>query len=287
MTLFALTDISGARIIRFPMSQELSAEIAWAFEAQLAAFESGIVEHIKFDGRYRPEKDELLYVDDFVDVDGLGAAVANPMTIDQFDPNQHSLERVKALFTSIGEGEETRILIQLFERRRLLASKGLVVFFTGNSFQKLESTGLTLDTKLLAVLQGKKICFQSFHYLARVFEMADHFKEATAEEVEKFASHASLLVQNAHQFSQSANSLARKKIALILQSGILDSFTPQQIVDAAQNFNVIVQTAADGRIVLPESGPELRRFLRFLDEDYYESALTQTRFLSNSKRVAD
>jgi hypothetical protein len=38
---------------------------------------------------------------------------------------------------------------------------------------------------------------------------------------------------------------------------------------------------------LPTNRTELLRLLRFLDEDYYESALSQTRFLSNSKRVAD
>jgi hypothetical protein len=39
--------------------------------------------------------------------------------------------------------------------------------------------------------------------------------------------------------------------------------------------------------LLPTNRTELLRLLRFLDEDYYESALSQTRFLSNSKRVAD
>ena len=38
---------------------------------------------------------------------------------------------------------------------------------------------------------------------------------------------------------------------------------------------------------LPTNSTELRRLLRFLDEDYYESPLTQTHFVSNSKRVAD
>ena len=42
-----------------------------------------------------------------------------------------------------------------------------------------------------------------------------------------------------------------------------------------------------GKIVLPESPSELRKLLRFLDEDYYESPLTQTQYVSNSKRIAD
>ncbi len=68
---------------------------------------------------------------------------------------------------------------------------------------------------------------------------------------------------------------------------MLDNFITEQIVGTAQAFNVQVQTTQDGKIVLPTNPTQLRRLLRFLDEDYYESPLSQTRFLSNSKRVAD
>lgn len=66
----------------------------------------------------------------------------------------------------------------------------------------------------------------------------------------------------------------------------VDQFSAEAIVTAAQAFNVPVQTH-EGKIVLPTNRTELLRLLRFLGEDYYESALSQTRFLSNSKRVAD
>lgn len=287
MALFALTDIPGARILRFPLTQDLSSEVDHAFSEQLQAFLNGIEEFVAFDGRYRPEEGELLVIEEFVDVDGLAGAVANPMGVDQFDPQLHSLEMVKALFSGHNQDGVDRILIQLFERRRLFANKGLAMFFSANTFQRLNEAGLTLDTRLLAVLEGKRLIFQSFHFLGRVFEVSEYFNEATAEEVTTFASHPALVVQDAASFADGASSLVRKKIALILQSGVLDKFSPPQLVAAALNFKVVIKTAPDGRILLPQSGVELRRFLRFLDEDYYESPLTQTHFVTNSKRVAD
>lgn len=287
MALFALTSIPGARILRFPLTQELNLELENAFSEQLNAFMAGIAELIEFDGRYRPEEGELLVINGFEDVDGLAGAVANPMSVDQFDPNVHSLEMVKALFTGHTQDGVQRILIQLFERRRLFATKSLAIFYTGNTFHRLNDAGLTLDTKLLAVLEGNQLKFQSFHFLARVFDVSEYFNEATAEEVNTFASHPALEVDDAAGFTAAANSMVRKKIALILQSGVLDKFTPAQIIAAAQTFKVNVETTDDGRIKLPQGGAELRRLLRFLDEDYYESPLTQTRFVSNSKRVAD
>jgi hypothetical protein len=92
---------------------------------------------------------------------------------------------------------------------------------------------------------------------------------------------------DAAAFEAAASSTVRRKIALILQSGILDKHPVTTIVATASTFKVTIQTTPDGKMVLPESPSELRKLLRFLDEDYYESPLTQTQYVSNSKRIAD
>lgn len=287
MNLFALTSVPGARIVRFPLTADLQGEVEAVFAEQLQAFEADIVETIPFDGRYIPDQGELLVIEDFVDVDGLQDAVANPLNYEPFDPALHTFDAVKALFTGVATNGTNRVLVQCFERRRLIANRGLAMFFSGDTFRKMSDAGLTLDTRLLAVLEGTGLKFQSFHFLRRVFDVSEHYKEATNEEVSAFATHAKLSVENVASFADSAGQLVRKKIGLILQSGVLDNFTTEQIVASAQSFNVAIATGPDGRIVLPTSKTELRRLLRFLDEDYYESALSQTRYVSNSKRVAD
>lgn len=287
MNLFALTSVPGNRIIRFPLSQDLQEEIQGVFADQLDAFLSEIEEEIPFDGRYVPEQDQLLVINEFVDVDGMLDAVANPLAIEQFNPQTHSLEYVKALFTGIQENGNCKVLIQQFENRRLIATKGLAIFFSGNTFQKMHNAGLTLDSKLLAVLDGTTIKFQSFHFLRRVFDLSDYFNEATNDEVSAFATHDKLFVIDVSAFIENTSPLVRKKIALIRQSRVLDNFTSEQIVAAAQTFNLAFETTDDGRIVLPNNKTDLRRLLRFLDEDYYESPLSQTHFVTNSKRVAD
>jgi hypothetical protein len=60
-------------------------------------------------------------------------------------------------------------------------------------------------------------------------------------------------------------------------------------VKVALNFGLAVATeVVDGKSVVsfPESRAELKRLLRFLDEDYYQSALTENMFISNSKTAA-
>lgn len=286
MNLFALTSNPTARVLRFPMSNDLQEEIKEVFRTQRNAFLNGIVDTIDFDGRYRPDEGELLVIKNFVDVDALVDIVKNPIGVEQFDPKTHTLETVKAIFAGCPDGGG-QVLIQLFEQRRLIATKNVAIFFSGNTFERMSESGLTLDTKLLAVLDGKDLKFQSFHFLRRIFDVDDHFKEATATEVKAFAVHPVLSTANAAAFEAAASSTVRRKIALILQSGVLDKHPVAHIVATAKPFKVDIQTTPDGKIVLPEGASDLRRLLRFLDEDYYESPLTQTQYVSNSKRVAD
>lgn len=288
MNLFALTDIPEFRVLRLPLTQDLQQEVVTLFRAQERAFMSDIDQEVTFDGRCRPEPGELLVIRDFVDVDGLQEAIRSPLEADQFNPQTHDLARIKALFSGYDRDGDVTVLVQLFEPRRVIARKGLAIFFTSaGTFTKGSDAGLTLDHRLLAVLKGVELRFQSFHYLRRVFEMEDYFEAATDQDVLSFARHPKIAVANDNEFLAIANRVVRSKITLIQQSGILDNHTCAEIAAAAEGFNINIQVDGNQCIVLPNDRRELRRILRFLDEDYYESPVSQTKFISNSKRVAD
>lgn len=287
MNLFALTDVPGARVVRFMLTQELQNEVSTMFSEQFNSFWGSGPELIPFDGRCSPEQGELLSIADFTDIDGISEVVDNPLSVAVFDPQEHSLDSVKALFKSHTANGKKYVLIQIFERRRLISTKRFSMFLSGNTFQRMNDSGMVFDNKILAVIEGGSLSFKSFHFLRRVFEMTEYFREATNDEVKTFASHKSLLVDDVSEFVNQAGALIRNKITLILQSKVLDNFSTIQIVAAAQNFNLNIITSQDGRIVLPKNNTELMRLLRFLDEDYYESALSQTRYVSKSRQVAD
>lgn len=287
MNLFAVTDLAGSRVIRFPMSAELGEEVRVLFESQRDSFFLGVDEVIPFDGRYTPDESELLSIADFPDVDGLAAAVANPLAVDQFDPQNHSLDLVKALFVGVQSNGTTQILVQLFERRRLISRTLLSMFFSGDQFQKMTDSGLTFDKKLLAVLEGNVLKFHSFHFAKRVFELSEYYREATNEEVSSFAQHEKMSVEDINQFVLDAGPQTRKKISLILQSGVLDNYPIEHISAVANTMQLDLNLTVDGKITIPNNKTDLKKLLRFLDEDYYESPLSSTRYISNSKRVAD
>ncbi|WP_216596780.1 hypothetical protein, partial [Pseudomonas coronafaciens] len=85
-----------------------------------------------------------------------------------------------------------------------------------------------------------------------------------------------------------SDSWVRRKILLIQQSGILQSIPINEMKAIALEFNIPFETMAneDGeKLLLPEAKSDLKKLLRFLDEDYYKSPLSKTNFLSNSKWV--
>ncbi|CAN7496750.1 DUF4868 domain-containing protein [Trinickia sp. LjRoot230] len=287
MNLFALSRGRDVQILHLPLTAELQQEIAAAFADQLRAFEAGIEVTLEFNGEYVPEEDEALEIRDFRDVDGIMDAIERPMQVRWFDPDRHALEDVKALF--FGHQHEGRhaALIQRFEKRRLISRKTLSILFSGDTFQRIRDDGVTLDNQLLAILENGTLKFKSFHFLRRVFDLSEHYREATNAEIEAFAMHDKIAVGNVQDFVASAGPLIRKKIAFIAHSGILEAHTSGQIAQAAQQFGVRIDIDDEDRIVLPTDKPALRKLLKFLDEDYYESPLSKTRFVSSSKRRAD
>jgi hypothetical protein len=287
MNLFAITSHAGARIIRLPLAQSIQNELAENFKEQETAFMDGITEEHEFDGRYNPELGELLKISDFDDVDGMVNAINGPLTIPTYDPEEHPFTCIRGLFSGYVENEVPTVLIQLFEQRRILARKGLTVFYSNNTFLKMEQSGLTVDTKLLAILKGNVLKFQSFHFLRRVFDLDDLFHEATDPDVQKFTQHASIAVANPAAFVQQADMVIRKKIAFIQQSQVLEKYTGPELQAAAAQFGITVQLDGDNRLVIPGQRAQIKELLRFLDEDYFESVISKKRYVSNSKRVAD
>jgi hypothetical protein len=82
----------------------------------------------------------------------------------------------------------------------------------------------------------------------------------------------------------------RRKIALVQQSGILQNVPLHEMKAVAIDFGIPFTTVdEDGTevICVPDNKSDLKKLLRFLDEDYYKSPLSKTHFVTNSKRVLE
>lgn len=285
MSLFALSTPGQSQVLRLSISQDVQAEFEQTWRDQMRVFLS-VDDEIEFDGNYRPEAGELLKISNFSDPYNLLTVATNPLSVPVFDSELHSVERIRALFTVTIDDPTPLVLMQLFEQKRVLAKDRLIFIFEGKTFQRLEHAGFILDSRLLAVIDSTSIKFENFYNLRRVFDMDEFFHEATEIELHAFLDHECFAAQNHAEVIDEADTLVRKKIALISQSGILDVVKPRKVRSTAKKFGLDIALDSTGRIILPGNRAELKRVLKFLDEDYYSAPLSGTKYVSNSKRRA-
>ncbi|MEJ2766942.1 Kiwa anti-phage protein KwaB-like domain-containing protein [Photobacterium sp. MCCC 1A19761] len=164
------------------------------------------------------------------------------------------------------------------------------MFHSSNVYKKIEGIGLTIDHKLTATLESGKLKFFSFHNARQMFDLSEYYKVATDDDVIEFASVGIIKSENVERLIEMSDSWVRRKISLIQQSGILQSVPINEMKAVATEFNIPFSTERDGSdevIKLPNDKSDLKKLLRFLDEDYYKSPLSNTAFVTNSKRAVN
>jgi len=288
--LFALTSIPGSRVLRMPLTADVQAGINELFRAQEHEFLQGIEEEVKFDGMYRPAESELLYINNFDDVDGIKSAILRPQGCQEFVLKSGALETIKAIFTGYVKNGTIRVLLQGFDRRRIIDANGFSLVHSEHAFTRFDGGGLTLDNKLTAIIEDDNLKFASYHYLRQIFDMGAYCKEATDQDLQVFIQNPALQFADAQVFVDAADAWVRRKVVLIQQSGILDNCPASKISATAKFCDLQLQlagTTGQERIMIPPDRQELKQILRFLDEDYYQSPQCTMKYMAKSKRVMD
>lgn len=288
LNLFALTNDPSKRIVKFELSNDVQDELTNYLTAQETRFTQA-EEEIEFDGKYKPDDGEILFIDGYDDIDDLSSAVENPLSAEVVDPTEVFFAEIKALFTGYtADNGNVRVLLQNFDKRRIISTNGLSIFHSSNVYKKIEGIGLTIDHKLTATLESGKLKFFSFHNTRQMFDLSEYYKVATDDDVREFAALDIIKSENTEQLIEISDSWVRRKISLIHQSGILQNVPINEMKAVATEFNIPFLTEMDDSeevIKLPDNKRDLKKLLRFLDEDYYKSPLSNTAFVTNSKKV--
>jgi hypothetical protein len=292
LNLFALTNIPGMRVMRMPLAHDVQTGVTELFKGQEHEFYLGIEEEIRFDGMYRPEENELLYISNFDDVDGIKAAILRPQGVQEFAQKSGALESIKAVFTGYVKNGSIHVLLQGFDRRRIINANGFALVQNDNLFGRFDGGGLTLDNKLTAIIEDDSLKFASFHYLRQIFDMSAYSKEANDQDIKVFVQNQALQFADPQQFIDTADAWVRRKVILIQQSGILDYCPANKLAATAKFCDLNLQlsgtgTAGQERLVIPADRQEVKQILRFLDEDYFLSPQSSAKYMAKARRVMD
>lgn len=285
MNLLALCkNNNGIEIKRVPLTGPLQTELQAVFGQQETAFRADRPNEVDFDGDWKPDDDELLVLDSTPDADTMLQAVnANALALPSIDIANFDSENIRALFVGVGNDGAKRLLVQRFTAQQRL-NRRLAVFLRQNNFQRLTDPAFTIGTNLTCVIENGKIKFNSYSNLRMIFDLTNLYEEATDEDIDNFAAHASLNMADLNAFKGQASQTIRKLIHKIGSEGILDQHSVADIQSKAQEAGLAL-TIANGQIQVPQNQTLARQFLRFLDDSLYEAPLSGQRYVSNSKRA--
>ena len=270
---------------RVRLNAEVQEDVEDIFADQERQFRAGIDNEIDFDGRWKPEDNEVLTV--HIPSEGqvfIETITANAVSVPELSTTRFNDEGIKALFTGTVQGGKTKVLIQQFSSRQLLSRKFSLLQHE-NAFRRLTDPAFTLDTSLTCVAEEGKLKFKSFHKMRAIVDLMDVYRAATDTEVQTFLEHPSFGVEDIAAFKEIADQVTRKLIHAIGCSGVLDNYGPNEIEAAARTVRIPI-TVRDDRIVLPRSRAEIKRLLRFLDDGLYQAPLSGQCYVTNSKRPA-
>lgn len=223
---------------------------------------------------------------------GIINAIERPDAVPVWDPDDVSVHYFKALFTGepASNGNPTQVWLQCFDRRQIINNEKSffqVVTQPRNRFSVSTRPGFSLSDRLTAILVGDKLLFKSFFMLRRFFNMEEYFNEATREDLDNFIGNDIFHVENAEDFMMFADSAIKKKVSLIISSGILNDQPIENLIECAQKIGYqlgITNVNGDNKITMPNSKREVKQLLYFLDQGYFNSIITNELMLTNSKR---
>lgn len=293
MELFAITDSEiPTRIIKIDIDAPAQTVVENLFRTQRSEFINEDIEEIEFCASYNVQDGEIFSINPFDDEIGIINAIERPDAVPVWDPDDVSVHYFKALFTGepASNGNPTQVWLQCFDRRQIINNEKSffqVVTQPGNRFSVSTRPGFSLSDRLTAILVGDKLLFKSFFMLRRFFNMEEYFNEATREDLDNFIGNDIFHVQNAEDFMMFADSAIKKKVSLIISSGILNDQPIENLIECAQKIGYqlgITNVNGDNKITMPNSKREVKQLLYFLDQGYFNSIITNELMLTNSKR---
>lgn len=289
--LFALLDDEQTPIRRIPLTNQFQQDLGTFFSTQQQDFIAD-KQTIEFTGSYNVDLGEIFQIEDYPLPEVVSDALSNPLNNPILNLNTET-HRIKALFTGNWTDQEQQVSFQVFDAGKLL-SKGWTLIGSNDTYKKLEEPGLILQDKLTAHFLDGNLLFVSYHNTKRFLDLSDYYTAATDTDLDVFAENELFEFEDQDTFKGNADSIIRKKIALLQKNNVLDNLSINDIETVANDLNQHVAdeykiniTTNNGKLVIPKDKKQLKELIRFLDEDYVTAPLTKRRCLTNSKQYLE
>lgn len=285
MDFFALVGGHQQSVFRIEIEQGLQQQLQDVFSGHANSFLSENLHAIPFQREnFSPDESEVLEIAPFDLPTHLFDATSNAIGWPVLPTNDDAISRIYCLFGH--EPQQDLLVFQVIPRTQRLTRGGLTLILHGDAFNRLEQSGLILGGECHAVYKAGALRFRSLWWVKQIFDITAYYRAATQADIENFAALGSIKVENTEALTK-AGPWVRTRVAYILDSGVLNQFTPQQLSSKAAEFDValkVEQHNGTEKLVIPQAPKQLRAVLKFLEEEYYAGPITGAAYEANSKR---
>ena len=276
-------------LLHIPLRGDLQNELAESWTGQLDSFLDGI-EVVDFDPGYKPEGHERFRIADYELPEWLeGESSLTVMQQERLDKNLASVSSIRGTVGMVrDEQADDLMLFQNFTPSRVIRPGGPIMLLEGDTYVSNNRPGLTLDSSLSAVYRASSgdLLFRNFRVANTFLPLSDFYEAASEQAIMEILDHDSLAVENPEVLAIGANQWFRKRFTLLIDSGVLDRFTPQDLEGFSQGHEAAIELDEEGKIKFPSDKAEAKRLLQFLVEERFLGPITQTLYETNSKRPA-
>lgn len=258
---------------KIDLLQSITENIKNVFINNASSIMTSDTEEILFDGNFKIDGDEVLYVE--MDLpENVLEANSNAIGLEVLDITR---DDIKTLFWI----EDDIYYFQNFDKRKLLQNKN-VIFYSGTTYHKLKEDALIVENMVNAIYKDGKFYFKSYANANKIISLSDFFEEASNETIEEFADNA-IFELDLDWLKENSDTMIRKQITLIQKSQVIVSASPRKIKASAKKFNLDIEME-NGKLKLPNDKKACKNILSFLNEQYYFGLISGKKFITNSKR---
>lgn len=210
----------------------------------------------------------------------------NNSEVKNIEPVSENLLNIRGLFTIINKGNKTMIGFQNITRSNYVTGKNtFTLFYDENNFKEIKGKGINISKNIDVFYDGQDLYFKNYWTARQILDLSTYYRLATHNDLKRFIKHNAICVSNKEKIVEISDSWIRQKVAMLMDANILDICEIEDIVEIAKDYNIEIKINEDNKIILPEERNDLKKFLRFLDEDYFTGPLTNIIYKATTKRM--
>lgn len=282
---FSGTPVKKEKIKGFTFTENVLNSINEEISKQLATVTA--FKPVEFDGRYKSEPKEILYIDNYSDGDEVFECIEEALAGENpsFIKETEELREALGLFFIL-KSDPDKIIFQKFSHRMLIDKKNAFLKITNSDvYDYLPESTFTLANSIAGYyeISSKRLYIRSAFIGRQIFPAFsdEYVPGASAAEIKDFLNNPLFDTSSVRCFNTDSQKLAR--LVWLIRNGhieLLDRMEDLKDISSALNLRCITD---DGHVRFFEDLEKTKLVLQIILKDVYRQG--DEIFLSNSKRA--